>query len=60
MTQNKIFQIDEFWADCTTDPNLTKIYQNKSKINKSSKSNIKSKNYKIKSIKSITNIITSC
>lgn len=55
MTQNKIFQIDEFWADCTTDPNLTKIYQNKSKINKSSKSNIKSKNYKIKSIKSSFN-----
>ena len=44
MTQNKIFQIDEFWADCTAAPNLTKIYQNKSKINKSSKSNIKSKN----------------
>ena len=51
MSQNKIFKIDEFWDDCTTDPYLTRIYQNKNKIIKPIKTNIKSKNQKIKAIK---------
>ena len=55
MSKNKIFQIDEFWDDCTTDPYLTKIYHNQSKLNKMGKPYIKSKNQKIKSIKTFYN-----